>query len=70
MNKKIVLASKSKVRKNILEKNGLNCVIKAHASTPLEGQILTVDQNGEASFTSGGSGVTEVKAIAYAIALG
>ena len=28
MNKKIVLASKSKVRKNILEKNGLNCVIK------------------------------------------
>ena len=28
MSKKIVLASKSKVRKNILEKNGLNCVIK------------------------------------------
>ena len=49
---------------------GLNFVIKDHASTPLEGQILTVDQNGEASFTSGGSGVTEVKAIAYAIALG
>ena len=37
---------------------GLNFVIKDHASTPLEGQILTVDQNGEASFTSGGSGVT------------
>ena len=28
MNKKIVLASKSKVRKNILEKNGLNCIVK------------------------------------------
>jgi len=28
MNKKIVLASKSKVRKNILENNGLNCIVK------------------------------------------
>ena len=49
---------------------GLNFVIKDHASTPLDGQILTVDSSGEASFTSGGAGVTEVKAIAYAIALG
>ena len=28
MNNKIVLASKSKVRKNILENNGFNCVVK------------------------------------------
>ena len=28
MNKKIVLASKSNVRKNILENNGLNCIVK------------------------------------------
>ena len=28
MNKKIILASKSEVRKNILEKNGLKCIVK------------------------------------------
>ena len=28
MNNKIVLASKSKVRKNILENNGFNCIVK------------------------------------------
>ena len=28
MNKKIILASKSKVRKKILEENGINCVVK------------------------------------------
>ena len=28
MNKKIILASKSKVRKKILEENGINCVVE------------------------------------------
>ena len=48
---------------------GINFVIKDHASTPTEGQVLTVDGSGEASFTSGGTGVSEAKSIAYALSL-
>ena len=49
---------------------GINFVLKDHASTPLEGQVLTVGPGGEASFQTSGSGVSEPKAIAFAIALG
>ena len=53
-----------------LEVEFINFVLKDHASTPLEGQVLTVGPGGEASFQSSGSGVSEPKAIAFAIALG